>query len=239
MKSRRSLIFFFLLVSSIAAQDCPKACLHDGIADAKTCSCQCLAAWEGVYCERVKDNCNAAQPAECGSSLTTAFCVFDKIRSYCPKMCSHPACRCGIDQCLNGGFFDSATCTCNCPRNFYGKVCENFSTCSQILTCENFGTFNATSCRCDCLTPNFSGNRCEQFTCNVTDPLYCSIHSKQSCSQNNFVFGICPQLCERCLTTLTTTTTTTTTTTALLNTTNLTTLPTQTSVLTFQTTTTR
>lgn len=159
----------------------------------------------GTYCETAKSNCNAGQPLECGTSLSSDFCVFSKISSYCPKMCNHPACSCGIDTCLNGGFFDASTCSCKCPANFYGRVCESFSTCGTILTCQNFGNFNATSCRCECITPNFSGDRCEHVACNVADPLYCSAYSKLSCTPNNFIYGICPMFCERCKLTTTTT----------------------------------
>lgn len=112
----------------------------------------------GVYCEKAKGNCAIPdQPAECGTNLPNSLCIFDTVKSYCPRMCNHPACTCGYDVCLNGGFFNAFDCTCKCPVNYYGTVCENYSACSSILSCQNRGIFNPTTCVCDCLSNNFGG----------------------------------------------------------------------------------
>ena len=75
-------------------------------------------------------------------------------------MCNSTLCNngCGLDKCLNGGVFNSKTCSCECPSPYYGKICEN--QCSSNFTCLNDGIFNRTKCACDCL-PQFNGSLCE------------------------------------------------------------------------------
>ena len=135
-------------------------------------------------------------------------------------MCTARSCTCpnGIDQCLNGGTFNNATCTCSCPSGFTGTVCE-------AKSCQNSGTFNNVTNTCTCF-PNYGGANCQNLNCSISDPPLCSLFSTAHCSIL-LVNDYCPTKCGKCAVTTTTTVATSVLTTAV----------TQTSVVTFQTTT--
>lgn len=197
-KLLKVLVFFFIVnqlhINSAAAQ-CSQvhACLHSGVFNPTLCRCDCLPSYSGIYCEIV--SCTNT-PYGCGVFITADQCTSTSIRDYCPGLCNSRGCACGIDQCLNGGVFDSATCKCTCPTGYRGLVCETASTCA-VLVCQNSGTFNPTTCKCECF-PNYSGNNCETLNCAVPDSNYCVYFSKSDCSSVSIVQSYCPNMCGRC-----------------------------------------
>ena len=124
-------------------------------------------------------------------------CGVSAVKSYCPKMCASRSCTCqnNIDQCLNGGIFNTATCSCSCPTGFSGTVCETLGLCTA-LTCQNSGVYNAAKCKCDCFS-SYAGNSCELLLCNVPDPSYCVNFNKIDCVNVPIVYSYCPNLCSR------------------------------------------
>ena len=65
----------------------------------------------GDECEYA--NCNF-ESATCSSTDVSIHCSKSIIKNFCPKTCNPTVCRCGFDQCFNGGLFDSNACSCNC-----------------------------------------------------------------------------------------------------------------------------
>ncbi len=121
-------------------------------------------------------------------------------------MCTARSCTCpnGIDQCLNGGTFNNATCTCSCPSGFTDTVCETIST----LTCKNSGTFNNVTKTCSCF-PNYSGALCQNLNCLLPDPAICVSFLTADCNITT-LGNYCPNKCGRCLPTTSSLTTNTT-----------------------------
>ena len=82
------------------------------------------------------------QPVEC-ASFTVAQCSLPSITNYCPSLCGlcspTPAtttttttttttmAACGfVLPCMNGGSFNTATCSCSCYPSYTGIVLSNF-----------------------------------------------------------------------------------------------------------------
>jgi len=107
-------------------------------------------------------------------------------------MCNSTICKCGFNQCLNGGVFNASSCSCSCVAPYSGKICETVTQCSQQLQCLN-GQFNNKTCICDCY-PNYYGNLCENLNCGQADPVDCSTYKPTDCALT-IVSQYCPRFC--------------------------------------------
>jgi len=159
MKQFLILIVLFLifgeLISGQTTCSGTQQCLHSGRWNSNLCRCDCFSTYSGSWCE--KSNCTA-QPSICGTGLFPDQCLTTTVQDYCPKMCTRRGCECpnGIDQCLNGGLYNSNDCSCACPSGFTGNVCQTISSCIT-LQCLNSGSFNTEKCKCECFT-SYSGS---------------------------------------------------------------------------------
>lgn len=125
------------------------------------------------------------------------MCPIDLVKNLCPVMCSASVCTngCnGFDSCINGGTFNTATCSCTCPAPWNGQICEN--QCANTLTCQNNAKFNGNTCVCDCF-PSYTGSLCETLQCSVADPTDCSYYLASDCAVS-LISSYCPHLCGKC-----------------------------------------
>jgi hypothetical protein len=186
------LLVQLFVACTIAQTNIPSTqqCLHEGRWNFAANRCDCYPGYSGIWCQIA--NCNL-QTVACG--LFSSFqCDVTTIKNYCPRLCNARSCTCpnGIDQCLNGGTFNSATCTCSCPSGFTGTVCETIST----LTCKNSGTFNNVTKTCSCF-PNYSGQLCQNLNCLLPDPAICVSFLTADCNITT-LGNYCPNKCGRC-----------------------------------------
>ncbi len=180
-----SLVILQFCVSTEAICTGTQACLHDGQWDSNQCRCNCMPSYSGTYCELA--NCST-DPAACGIQLFPYQCVVNTIKNYCPRMCNARSCTCAnrIDQCLNGGTFQSNNCSCTCPPSFSGTVCETIGTC-RSLNCQNSGVLDNNKCACNCFA-SYTGITCQNLNCNVSDASYCvNFNNKREHSSNIIV----------------------------------------------------
>jgi len=186
----RSKLYFLLisvyLIEKSSACITIFSCEHDGKFDYNTCACDCFPAYSGPRCEIT--NCDL-EPVKCQLDFSPELCASQPVlRSYCPKMCNQPECKCGFDSCLNGGYFYAATCTCFCATGFTGTICETSlaattpttttnapttttTACPQSMSCQNGAKQSRTSCKCDCF-PAYTGTLCETLIC-ANEPSRC------------------------------------------------------------------
>lgn len=49
IRTQKTIIFLVFIQSliTLSKSQCPTQCLHDGVVNAASCTCQCYPAWEG------------------------------------------------------------------------------------------------------------------------------------------------------------------------------------------------
>ncbi|XP_022099124.1 mucin-4-like isoform X5 [Acanthaster planci] len=125
--------------------------------------CLCARGYTGLQCQ-------TTVPCDLGNECTNgATCVNmpNSIRGYtcaCPDGFSGENCEtaCQLNNCMNGGTRDNATCQCVCSQPWTGSTCLECS-----LTCTNGGTLNSVTCECSCPGDNWTGRDCSE--CPLTE----------------------------------------------------------------------
>ena len=154
-------------------------CINGGSFNIGTCSCNCMPAYTGIFCENlICEN----EPIEC-INFKADQCSMDLFNYYCPVLCG----VCNASQLLKTTSRTTETTTTN--------SIPTATTC-RTIKCENEGNFNSSTCKCTCL-PTWSGQFCEIPACE-NEPESCQLSTDLSLCSNSIFRSVCPKLCGIC-----------------------------------------